>query len=89
MSEPDDRKHDAERDDMGCLAAIEVFYSYLDGELDDPKTVADFERHMEHCRSCFSRAEMEGLLNERLRELARRRAPNRLRDRVRNLMRQF
>lgn len=79
----------SEHDDMGCLAALEVFYSYLDEELDDPQTVADFERHMEHCRSCFSRAEMEGRLNERLRELARFRAPDRLRDRLRNLMDRF
>ena len=89
MSGPGDRKHGAESDDMGCLAALEVFYAYLDGELDDPKTVADFERHMEHCRGCFSRAELEGLLNERLRELAKRRAPAGLRNRVRNLMSKF
>lgn len=89
MSGTNDRAGGSEHDDMGCLAALEVFYSYLDGELDDPRTVADFERHMEHCRSCFSRAEMEGRLNERLRELARCRAPDRLRDRLRNLMSKF
>jgi anti-sigma factor (TIGR02949 family) len=76
-------------DDIGCLAAIEMFYAYLDGELDDPESIADFERHMEHCRSCFTRAEMEGLLNERLRKLARHRAPDRLKSRLHDLMDRF
>ncbi len=78
-----------ERDDIGCLAAIEMLYAYLDGELGDPQTAADFERHMEHCRSCFTRAEMEGLLNDRLRKLAEDRAPDRLRSRLRHLMDRF
>lgn len=76
-------------DDMGCLEAIEVFYAYLDGELDDPRTVADFERHMAHCRSCFTRAELEGLLNERLRKLSGKSAPERLRNRLHDLMDKF
>jgi hypothetical protein len=48
-------------DDIGCLEAIEAFYSYLDGELSDPQAIEDFEHHMSHCRSCFSRAEVERL----------------------------
>jgi len=78
-----------DHDDIGCLAAIEAFYAYLDGELDDPRAVADFEHHMSHCRSCFTRAEMEGLLNERLKQLAKRNAPDRLKKRLRNLMDKF
>ena len=76
-------------DDIGCLAAIEAFYAYLDGELHDPRSIEDFERHMAHCRSCFTRAELEGLLNERLRELARHRAPDRLKTRLRDLINRF
>ena len=45
--------------DIGCLRAIEAFYAYLDGELDDPESIADFEHHLGHCRSCFSRIEMD------------------------------
>ena len=89
MSRPGDPGSRSERDDIGCLAAIEIFYAYLDGELEDPQEVAGFERHMEHCRSCFTRAEMEGLLNDRLRKLAEDRAPNRLRSRLHRLMGQF
>jgi anti-sigma factor (TIGR02949 family) len=89
MSRPGDPGGRPDRDDIGCLAAIEMFYAYLDAELEDPQAIADFERHMEHCRSCFTRAEMEGLLNDRLRKLADHRAPDRLRSRLRRLLDRF
>ena len=63
--------------------------AYLDGELEDPGSVADFERHMSHCRSCFSRAEVERLLTERMREAGSSTAPKALRSRLRRLMDQF
>lgn len=78
-----------EREDIGCLKAIEMFYAYLDGELGDPESIADFEHHLEHCRSCFSRAEFEGLLTERLKAVAAERAPDGLRRRLRILMDNF
>lgn len=78
-----------ERDDIGCLKALEMFYSYLDQELTDPESVAEFEHHLEHCRSCYSRAEFEGLLTERLKAAAGTRAPIALRNRLRGLMSDF
>ena len=83
----DERGHD--HDDIGCLEAIEAFYAYLDGELADPQAIADFEHHMRHCRSCFSRAEVERLLNKRIREAGTSRAPDELRNRVRRLLDEF
>jgi anti-sigma factor (TIGR02949 family) len=77
------------REDIGCLQAIEAFYAYLDGELDDPKSVADFEHHMGHCRSCFSRADVEKLLTDRMRQSASSEAPEELRGRIRRLMDEF
>ena len=76
-------------DDIGCLEAIEAFYAYLDGELSDPKAIEDFEHHMSHCRSCYSRADVEKLLNKRLRESGNTKAPADLRSRVRRLMDEF
>jgi anti-sigma factor (TIGR02949 family) len=84
-SKKDTHRHD----DIGCLAAIEAFYAYLDGELSDPQAVENFEHHMSHGRSCFSRAEVERLLNERLRQRGTSKAPEDLRDRVRRLMDEF
>ena len=75
--------------DIGCLQAIEAFYAYLDGELDDPASIADFEHHLEHCRSCFSRIELEKALNERIRKTAKRESPEALRKRVGKLMDKF
>lgn len=78
-----------EREDIGCLRAIEMFYTYIDGELSDPDAIADFEHHLEHCRSCFSRAEFEDLLTDRLKALASERASDTLRRRMRILMDNF
>ena len=82
-------KGNHEHGDIGCLEAIEAFYAYLDGELSEPRAIEDFEHHMSHCRSCFSRAEVERLLNERLRRTGNSKAPNDLRNRVRRLMDEF
>jgi anti-sigma factor (TIGR02949 family) len=83
----DKSAHD--HDDIGCLEAIEAFYAYLDGELSNPGAIEDFEHHMSHCRSCFSRAEVERLLNKRMRESGTGKAPDELRSRVRRLMDEF
>ena len=75
--------------DIGCLEAIEAFYAYLDGELNNPASIANFEHHVEHCRSCFSRIELEKALNARIRKSARRESPQQLRERVGKLMEKF
>ncbi len=75
--------------DIGCLQAIEAFYAYLDGELDDPDSIADFEHHADHCRSCFSRIEIERALNQRIQKTAKHSSPEVLRDRVAELMKRF
>lgn len=75
--------------DIGCLQAIEAFYAYLDGELDDPKSIEAFEHHMSHCRSCYSRADVEKMLTRRMRQSAESKAPSELQDRLRKLMNEF
>ena len=72
--------------DIGCLEALEAFYAYLDGELDDPESIADFEHHMSHCRSCFSRTEIERALTEHIRRSGKSRAPEALKTRLRDLL---
>lgn len=75
--------------DIGCLQAIEAFYAYLDGELEDLESIAEFEHHLEHCRSCFSRLEMEKTLNQRMRDTAKTGSPEALRGRIGKLMEKF
>jgi anti-sigma factor (TIGR02949 family) len=77
------------KNDIGCLEAIEAFYAYLDGELEEPGSIADFEHHLEHCRSCFTRIELERMLNERMRRTARKESPQALRERVGQLLQHF
>jgi len=60
MNETD--KHE----DIGCLEAIETLYAWLDDELDAEQT-ASFEHHLRHCKSCYSRAELERALTGHIR----------------------
>ena len=73
-------------DEIGCLQAIESLYAYLDGELDDPQTVANVEHHLGHCRSCYSRTELERALTARMRRLGGARASEGLQTRLRELL---
>jgi len=76
-------------EDIGCLQAIDALYAYLDGELNDPETIERFEHHMQHCHSCYSRAEIEQLLTTRMRESVKSRAPDVLQGRLQRLMDEF
>ena len=81
-----DKTHEHHGDDIGCLEAIEWLYAYLDGEIDDPGLVSQVEFHLDHCRSCFSRSEMERVLAARLRDAGGAQAPNEFRARVDKLL---
>jgi len=56
---------------MRCEDALRLLAAYLDGELDRNEHF-DVERHLEACRSCYSRAEFHRLLHSRLAGLGRR-----------------
>jgi len=72
--------------EIGCLEAMEVLYAYLDGELSEDISIEQVEEHMAHCRSCYSRTQIERALSEHLRETSREQAPTELRSRLRRLM---
>lgn len=82
MTTPD--AHDDE--DIGCLEAIEALFAYLDGEIGDPRERQAIEHHMSHCRSCFSRLELEKRLMARARQATHSEAPQALKDRLRDLL---
>jgi mycothiol system anti-sigma-R factor len=73
-------------DEIGCIEAINALYAYIDGELDEPAAIAEFEHHLEHCRACYSRAELESALTERLKQASPERAPDALKKRLRSLI---
>ena len=76
-------------DDIGCLQAIEMLYAYLDGELSDEASIARVEKHLDHCRSCYSRTQMERTLTEHIRKANRQVVPDALQSRLRKLMDHF
>ena len=82
MTKEEDKSNAEEID---CLEAIELLYAYLDGELDDEQ-LAKYEHHMGHCRSCYSRSELEVALNNRIKKSAKGEAPEALQNRLRHLI---
>jgi anti-sigma factor (TIGR02949 family) len=75
--------------DSDCLEAFDHLYAYLNGELKDSETLAKIEHHLGHCKSCFSRAQMERQLNERLKNSGKQKAPESLQKRLRNFLDDF
>ena len=81
--------HPADTEDVGCLGAIEGLYQWLDGELEGPFSLQQIEHHIEHCKSCYSRAEMERVLTERLKQSHQSTTPESLLARVKDLIEKF
>ena len=75
--------------DSDCLEAFDHLYAYLNGELKDPLTLAKIEHHLGHCKSCFSRAQMERELNERIKNTGQQKAPESLQKRLRDILDDF
>jgi len=81
-------EHDDAVEDIGCLQAIEQLYAYLDGELSTDEKI-HFEHHMQHCRSCFSRKELEIKLTKQLQQSAEGEPPESLQQRLQDLIDKF
>ena len=77
--------HHGHDEDIDCLIAIEQMYAYLDGEL-SAEDKAKFEQHMQHCRSCYSRRELELELNQRLKQTNSGELPETLQSRLKSLL---
>ncbi|MFP3921818.1 MAG: anti-sigma factor family protein [Dichotomicrobium sp.] len=74
--------------DLTCEEVIEKLLEYLDREL-DAEAEADIARHIETCRACFTRAEFERRLRQRVVETGERKAPDSLRRRVRSIVSRY
>jgi anti-sigma factor (TIGR02949 family) len=73
-------------DEIGCLEAIETLYAYLDGDIEGEITLAQIEHHLNHCRSCYSRKELEQALTAHLKASKKASASEALKGRLRELM---
>jgi anti-sigma factor (TIGR02949 family) len=77
-----------EHDEMRCQEVIAHLLTYLDGEIDDAKR-AQIDLHLEECRGCFSRAEFEKALRDKVRQTGDAEPPASLQDRIKSLIDQF
>ena len=73
---------------MRCEDVLHELLAYLDREV-DAATAAAIDRHLEDCRGCFSRAQFERKLKAHLRAAGEKRAPERLRARVKDILDRF
>jgi anti-sigma factor (TIGR02949 family) len=71
-----------------CEDALRLLAAHIDRELDAP-THDQMERHLETCRSCYSRSEFEKRLKENVAALGREQVRPELADRVETLIRTF
>lgn len=71
-----------------CEEVVRQLLEYLDSELDE-ESIQAIDEHLMHCRGCFSRAEFERRLKERVAETGETEAPDSLRRRLRILMEGF
>ena len=85
MSNHDD-DHNHSVDDIDCMDAIEHLYAYLDGELNNPQEIAEFENHLKHCENCFSRKELEIKLSKRIQKDSKGDVPKSLQNRLKNII---
>ena len=83
MSDKDDKTHNHEID---CLEAIGQLYAYLDGEMLDKTQNAQMEQHLAHCKSCYSRSQMEMAINNRLESMNKTDGPESLQEKLRSVI---
>jgi anti-sigma factor (TIGR02949 family) len=73
---------------IDCEEALRLLFEALDAELSNGSREA-FERHLEHCRSCFSRFEFEKRLKAHIGRLGTETPRVELRDRIRTVLNIF
>jgi anti-sigma factor (TIGR02949 family) len=72
--------------EIDCVHALEFLYAYLDGELDNPVIAEQVEHHLGHCKSCYSRTEVERALTEHAKSSQTLATPERLQQRLKTLL---
>lgn len=73
---------------IDCEAALRRLFDFLDAEL-HPESQQEIERHLEHCRSCFSRFEFEKRLKAHIGGLGSEPVPADLQQRIRKVLDTF
>jgi len=75
-------------DIRSCEDALRVLAAHIDGELEEAAH-DQVERHLETCRSCYSRAEFERRLKDSLAALGQEQVRPELSARVQTMIKEF
>jgi anti-sigma factor (TIGR02949 family) len=70
---------------IDCEQALSILYDYLDRELGEHDHEA-MEHHLSVCKSCFSRAEFEQRLKEKMKSLREAQPAADSNDRIKQLL---
>ena len=81
-----DKSNNDHEHGIDCLEAFDHLYAYLNDEITNPVELKNIEHHLSHCKSCFSRAQMERELNDRLKKSGEVETPEALQSRLDNLL---
>lgn len=73
---------------LSCEDALRLLADHLDGELESARG-RELERHLETCRSCFSRTEFERRLKAKIAGVGQQPVTPTLTRRVQTLIREF
>jgi mycothiol system anti-sigma-R factor len=73
---------------IDCEEALRRLFEYVDAELGDGRR-REMDRHLERCRSCFSRVEFERRLKAHVAALGSADVPPTLEQRVRAVIDEF
>jgi len=79
-------KSDDDVNEIDCVEAFDHLYSYLNNEITNPIYLANIEHHLSHCKSCYSRVQMEKEINQRIKISGKSEAPDSLKERLGKLM---
>ena len=70
---------------QSCEKVIESVFDYLDKEM-TPENMAELQKHLDLCRSCFSRFEFEISLRQNLRSKTNHTCPEKLKLKLRQII---
>lgn len=74
--------------DISCEDVLKQLVDYLHGEVDE-RQFSEIEKHLDSCRSCFSRAEFETALRARVKDETREEIPGDVKGRLNSLLDKF
>ena len=73
---------------IDCEQALRQIFEFIDRELGESDHEA-MHRHLETCKSCFSRVEFERKLKAKLGDLREEKATEQMSERVKDLLKNF